>query len=121
MEQPRPHEVSAAIERLRQALDAMAGALASGDLQQLLDAQEGLAAAQIPSDTLRGWTDEARADLRTALRKARASLAGCRRTNAVLLKIVDACLTGAEVDYTRTGGLPAVSGANFESRVSCRV
>jgi len=121
MPQPRPHEVSAAVERLHRALDVMAAALASGDLQQLLDAQEGLAAAQIPSETLRGWTDEARAELRTALRRARASLNGCRRTNAVLLKVIDACLTGADVDYTRTGGLPGLSGTGLESRVSCRV
>ena len=117
-----PHEVSAAVERLRAALDSMASALASGDLAQLLAAQEELSAAQIRSETLRGWPDQARAELRTALRRARASLNGCRRTNAILLKVVDACLTGAEVDYTRAGGLPQVSTvAHTDSRVSCRV
>ncbi len=119
---PGPHEVSAAVGRLRAALESMASALAAGDLAQLLTAQEELSAAQIPSDTLRGWPEHARADLRTALRRARASLNGCRRTNAILLKIVDACLTGADVDYTRAGGLPQVSGVpNTDSRVSCRV
>ncbi len=119
---PGPHEVSAAVARLRAGLESMASALAFGDLGQLLAAQEELSAAQIPSDTLRGWPEQARAELRTALRRARASLNGCRRTNAILLKIVDACLTGADVDYTRAGGLPQATGVpNSDSRVSCRV
>lgn len=119
---PGPHEVAAAVDGLRAALDSMSSALASGNLTELLAAQERLSAAQIPSETLRGWPDQARADLRTALRRARASLNGCRRTNAILLKIVDACLTGADVDYTRAGGLPQVSTVSgTDSGVSCRV
>lgn len=119
----RPQDVTVAVDRLRAALEGMNAALASGDLAQLLAAQDALLAAQIPSATLRGWTDEARAELRTALRRARASLNGCRRTNHVLLKLVDDFLTGSAVDYTRQGSLAAADGLDprTESRVSCRV
>ena len=118
----RPQDVTVAIERLRVALEGMSTALASGDLTRLLAAQEALLAAQIPSATLRGWTDEARAELRTALRRARASLNGCRRTNHVLLKLVDDFLTGSAADYTRQGSLAADGlDPRTESRVSCRV
>lgn len=117
-----PHEVTQAAERLRLALEGMAAALASGDLSQLLVAQDALLAAQIPSDTLRGWTDEARGELRTALRRARAALNGCRRTNHVLLKVVEDLLTVTDVDYTRHGSLAADGLQSLnESRVSCRV
>jgi hypothetical protein len=117
-----PQEVTQAVERLRLALDGMAVALASGDLSQLLAAQEALLAAQIPSATLRGWTDEARAELRTALRRARAILNGCRRTNHVLLRVVEDFLTATEADYTRRGSLAAEALHPLnESRVSCRV
>ncbi len=120
--QARPQEVTLAVERLRQALEGMAAALASGDLSQLLAAQEALLAAQIPSGTLRGWTDEARAELRTALRRARATLNGCRRTNHVLLKVIEDFLTGSDADYTRQGSLAADAlQPRNESRVSCRV
>jgi len=100
----------------------VAAALDSGDLSQLLAAQETLLAARIPSGTLRGWPDEARAELRVALRRARATLNGCRRTNHILLKVVEDFLTGSDVDYTRQGGLvtEALQPRN-EARVSCRV
>ncbi len=120
--EPRPHEVSDAIERLLAALDGMAAALASGELPRLLLAQEALSGAHIPSDTLRGWTDESRAELRTALRRARSALNGVRRTNGLLLTIVDACLAGSDSDYNRAGTLSPVTGlSGTESRVSCRV
>lgn len=120
--EPRPQEVTVAAERLRAALDQMAAALASGELSQLLTAQESLLAARIPSDTLRGWTEESRVELRTALRKARASLNGCQRVNHVLLKLVDDFLTGTTVDYTRQGSLVSEElNPRSESRVSCRV
>jgi hypothetical protein len=120
--EPRPQELTVAVERLRLALDGMAAALASGELPQLLAAQEGLLAAQIPSTTLRGWSDEARADLRTSLRRARAMLNGCRRTNDVLLKVVGDLLTGAEADYTRDGHLSSDAlHVTSETKVSWRV
>lgn len=117
----RPQDVAAAVDRLRLALDGMAAALASGDLPQVLAAQEALLAAQIPSATLRGWTDEARGELRTALRRARATLNGCRRANHILLKIVSDLLTGTDVDYTRRGQRADPAHAIAESSVSCRV
>lgn len=118
----RPQEVTLAVERLRAALEGMGQALASGDLSQLLTAQDTLLAARIPSDTLRGWTDDARAELRTALRRARASLNGCRRTNHVLLKLVDDFLTGTSADYTRQGNLATDPlDPRTETRLSCRV
>lgn len=120
--QVQPQDVTLAVERFRLALDSMAAALGSGDLSQVLAAQEALLAAHIPSDTLRGWTDEARAELRVALRRARASLRGCRRLNHVLLNVVDDLLAGADAAYTRHGGR-ATDGVYpvAESRVSCRV
>lgn len=117
----RPQDVTAAVEGLRVALDDMATALASGDLAQVLAAQEALLAAQIPSATLRGWTDDARAELRTALRRARATLNGCRRTNHILLHVVNDFLTGADADYTREGALATPLPVMADSRVSCRV
>lgn len=117
----RPQDVTVAVERLRAALDDVATALMSGDLPQVLAAQEALLAAQIPAATLRGWTDEARAELRTALRRARATLNGCRRTNHILLTVVNDFLTGAEADYTREGALAAPVHGMADSRVSCRV
>ncbi|MGE3507443.1 MAG: hypothetical protein AB7N65_00990 [Vicinamibacterales bacterium] len=118
----RPQEVTAAVERLRLALNGMAAALGSGDLAQVLAAQEALLAAQIPSDTLRGWPDDARADLRTALRRARATLNGCRRTNHILLKVIDDFLTGPEADYTRHGALAGdAAHPSIQARLSCRV
>lgn len=120
--QAQPHEVTLAVHRLRTALEGTAAALESGDLTRLLAAQEALLAAAIPSTTLRGWTEEARAELRTALRRARATLNGCRRTNHVLLKVVDDLLTGRDADYTRQGSLMADPRLpHVESRVSCRV
>lgn len=117
----RPQDVTAAVERLRVALDDMATALASGDLSHVLAAQEALLAAQIPSATLRGWTDDARAELRTALRRARATLNGCRRTNHILLHVVSDFLAGADADYTREGALAGPVHVRVDSRVSCRV
>jgi hypothetical protein len=118
----RPHEVEAAIEGLRAALDGMTAALVSGELSALLAAQETMAAAQVPSATLRGWTDESRAELRVALRRARAALNSCRRTNAALLRIVDACLQVTEADYNSSGSLrPAAGLPGAESRVSSRI
>lgn len=116
----RPQDVTAAVERLRAALDDMATALASGHLAEMLRAQEALLAAQIPSATLRGWTDESRAELRTALRHARATLNGCRRTNHILLNVINDFLTGADADYTREGALAAPVHVTADSRVSCR-
>lgn len=117
----RPQEVTEAVERLRLALDAMASALASSDLALILAAQERLLAAQIPSATLRGWPTEARAELRTSLRRARAILNGCSRSNHILLKVVGDFLTGAEADYTRQGERAGAAPIIAESRVSCRV
>lgn len=117
----RPQDVAAAVDRLTLALDGMATALASGDLPQVLAAQEALLAAQIPSATLRGWTEEARAELWTALRRARATLNGCRRANHVLLKILGDLLSGSDVDYTRHGQRADPVHPVPESRVSCRV
>jgi hypothetical protein len=120
--QTGPPDASAGVERLCAALECMASALASGDLGRLLAAQEQLAAARLSSDTLRSWPEQARTNRRAALRRVRAGLNGCQRTNAILLKIVDACLTGADVDYTRAGDLPQLSAVwAGEGRVSCRV
>lgn len=116
-----PQDVTAAVDRLRIALEGMAAALASGELPVLLAAQDALLAAHIPSATLRGWTEEARSELRTALRRARASLNGCRRTNHILRKVVDDVLAGADVDYTRQGSRAPAASVTGETRLSCRV
>lgn len=118
----RPDPVSAAVDALRVALEGMAAALASGDLSRLLAAQDALSAVPLPPLGGQSRSASDRQALHAAARRAMASLQGCRRTNAMLLSVVDTWLTASDADYNRTGGLaPVAALAGAEPRVSCRV
>lgn len=117
----RPDPVRAAVDALRVALEGMAVALASGDLSALLAAQDALSAVPLPPIGV-AWSASDRQALQASARRAMASLQGCRRTNAMLLSVVDTWLTASDADYNRTGGLaPVAALAGTEPRVSCRV
>jgi hypothetical protein len=116
------HSASIATAQLRAALDVLARALQSADLEALLEAELGLASALASVGRLRVISPPDRAAVRDELVRTRAALVRCRALGGVLGDVAQAVLIaqGRESNYDRAGARPTPnppSGLRLKARM----
>lgn len=109
-----------AAKRLRLALDRVVEALLGARLEDLLSAEEQLAAALSGAGQVHEAASGDRLALEAEIVGARAAFEKCRQLGAVIRQTSDACLAaqGRGGEYTRAGSsiLSAPCGAGVQAR-----